>query len=314
SLKALTCVEGKAMLYAYADKKGVPYRRCGKLIVATSEAQNETLAQIRAKAAANDVTDLVWLSSEDVSALEPEVVCTGALLSPSTGIIDSHSLMLAYQGDAEDHGAFLAFNSPLLAGRVTTDGFELQIGGAEPMGLCSNMLINAAGLFAPEIARTIEGLDKRLVPKGYFAKGNYYTLVGARPFKHLVYPVPEEGGLGVHVTLDLGGQVKFGPDVEWIEDLNYDVDPKRADAFYDAVRRYFPALKDGSIEPGYAGIRPKLAGKGQPAADFVLQGPADHGVPGLVNMLGIESPGLTASMALAERVVEQIAPGRQKAA
>jgi L-2-hydroxyglutarate oxidase LhgO len=314
SLKALTCVAGKAMLYDYAEEKGVPYRRCGKLIVATSEAQNQTLEQIKAKAAANGVTDLTWLDPDEVRELEPEVACTGALLSPSTGIIDSHSLMLAYQGDAEDHGAFLAFNAPLLAGRVTGDGFELQVGGADPMTLCSTLLINAAGLFAPEIAGKLEGLDPNLVPKGYFAKGNYYTLVGARPFKHLVYPVPEEGGLGVHVTIDLGGQVKFGPDVEWIDELNYDVDPRRADAFYDAVRSYYPALKDGAIEPGYAGIRPKLSGKGQPAADFVLQGPADHGIPGLVNMLGIESPGLTASMALAERVLEQVAPERQKAA
>jgi L-2-hydroxyglutarate oxidase LhgO len=249
-----------------------------------------------------------------VRALEPEVSCTGALLSPSTGIIDSHSLMLAYQGDAEDHGAFLAFNAPLLSGRIMDDGFELEIGGAEPMALHASMLINAAGLFAPEIAAKLEGLDPALVPKGHFAKGNYYALVGARPFTHLVYPVPEEGGLGVHVTIDLGGQVKFGPDVEWIDELNYDVDPRRADGFYEAVRSYYPALKDGAIEPGYAGIRPKLSGKGEPAADFLIQGPADHGVSGLINLLGIESPGLTASMAIADQVLEQIAPGRRRAA
>ena len=314
SLKALTCVAGKAMLYAYADKKGIPYRRCGKLIVATSAAQNHTLEQIKAKAAANGVTDLTWLSPDEVRELEPDVACTGALLSPSTGIIDSHSLMLAFQGDAEDHGAFLAFNAPLLSACVRDGGFELQIGGEEPMTLHSTLLINAAGLFAPAVASKLEGLDPASVPKGHFAKGNYYTLVGARPFKHLVYPVPEDGGLGVHVTIDLSGQVKFGPDVEWIDELNYDVDPRRAESFYDAVRSYYPALKDGAIEPGYAGIRPKLVGKGEPAADFVLQGPADHGIRGLVNMLGIESPGLTASLALAERVLEQVAPERQKAA
>jgi len=182
------------------------------------------------------------------------------------------------------------------------------------MTLRCRRLINAAGLFAPDTARKLEGLDQSRVPKGHFAKGNYYTLVGARPFSHLVYPVPEEGGLGVHVTIDLGGQVKFGPDVEWIDELNYDVDPRRADVFYDVVRRYYPGLKDGAIEPGYAGIRPKLSGKGEPAADFVVQGPADHGVPGLVNLLGIESPGLTASMAIADQVLEQIAPGRRQAA
>ncbi|MGI9498688.1 MAG: NAD(P)/FAD-dependent oxidoreductase [Geminicoccaceae bacterium] len=314
SLKARTCVAGKAMLYAYAEAKGVPYRRCGKLIVATSEAQNQTLRQIKAKAEANGVDDLVWMTSAEVRALEPEVTCTAALRSPSTGIIDSHSLMLAYQGDAEDHGAFLAFNAPLQRGRTTSDGFELEVGGNEPMTLRAGMLINAAGLFAPEIAGKLDGLDQGLVPKGHYAKGNYYTLMGARPFKHLVYPVPEEGGLGVHVTIDLGGQVKFGPDVEWVDDLDYNVDPRRADAFYQAVRSYYPGLKDGAIEPGYAGIRPKLSGKGEPAADFVVQGPADHGVAGLVNLLGIESPGLTASMAIADQVLEQIAPGRRQAA
>ncbi|MEM7044517.1 MAG: NAD(P)/FAD-dependent oxidoreductase [Pseudomonadota bacterium] len=320
SVKAKTCVAGKAMLYAYVEEKGVPYRRCGKLIVATSEAQNKTLEQIKAKAAANGVDDLTWLSPDEVRALEPEVACTGALLSPSTGIIDSHSLMLAYQGDAEDHGTFLAFNAPLHEGRITGDGFVLEIGGEAPMTLGCRMLVNAAGLFAPEIAAKLDGLDPACVPTGHYAKGNYYTLVGARPFKHLVYPVPEDGGLGVHVTIDLGGQVKFGPDVEWFPDgipidaLDYDVDPRRADAFYDAVRTYYPALKDGAIEPGYAGIRPKLSGKGQPAADFLIQGPADHGVSGLVNLLGIESPGLTASMSIAGEVLEQVVPGRRRAA
>ncbi|MEZ5930918.1 MAG: NAD(P)/FAD-dependent oxidoreductase [Alphaproteobacteria bacterium] len=314
SLKARTCVAGKAMLYAYAEARGVPHRRCGKLIVATSEAQNRTLEQIKAKAAANGVDDLTWLSPAEVRTLEPEVACTGALLSPSTGIVDSHGLMLAYQGDAEDHGAFLAFNAPLLRGRVKAGGFELEIGGEAPMTLACGMLINAAGLFAPDIAGKLDGLDQALVPKGHYAKGNYYTLVGARPFSHLVYPVPEEGGLGVHVTIDLGGQVKFGPDVEWIEALNYDVDPRRADGFYEAIRSYYPGLRDGAIEPGYAGIRPKLSGKGEPAADFLVQGPADHGVPGLVNLLGIESPGLTASMAIAEQVLNAVAPERRRAA
>ena len=314
SVKALTCVAGKHMLYDYCAEKGVPHRRCGKLIVATNEVQNNTLNDIKAKAAANGVDDLTWLSPEEVRAIEPEVACTGALLSPSTGIIDSHSLMLAFQGDAEDHGAFLAFNAALQRGRITGDGIEIEVGGAEPMALKAAFLVNAAGLEAPDVARKLEGLNQALLPRTHYAKGNYYTLSGARPFKHLVYPVPEEGGLGVHVTIDLGGQVKFGPDVEWIDELNYDVDPGRADKFYEAIRSYYPGLKDGAIEPGYAGIRPKITAKGEPAADFVIQGPKDHGVPGLVNLFGIESPGLTASMAIAQSVLDGLAPGRRKAA
>ena len=314
SVKALTCVAGKGMLYQYCAEKGVPHRRCGKLIVATNDVQHETLIQIRAKAAANGVDDLTWLTADEVSAMEPEVACTAALLSPSTGIIDSHSLMLAFQGDAEDHGAFLAFNAALERGRITDDGMELEVGGAEPMALKTGLLVNAAGLEAPVIARKLEGLNQDLLPRTHYAKGNYYTLSGARPFKHLVYPVPEEGGLGIHVTIDLGGQVKFGPDVEWIDELNYDVDPRRSDKFYDAIRSYYPGLKDGAIEPGYAGIRPKITGQGEPAADFVIQGSKDHGVPGLVNLLGIESPGLTASMAIAKRVLDELAASRRQAA
>ena len=314
SVKALTCVAGKHMLYDYCTQKNVPHRRCGKLIVATNEAQNGTLLEIQAKAAANGVDDLVWLEPDDVHSLEPEVACTAALLSPSTGIIDSHSLMLAFQGDAEDHGTFLAFNAALEQGCITDDGIELQVGGAEPMALKTNFLVNAAGLEAPDVARKLEGLNHDLLPQTHYAKGNYYTLSGARPFKHLVYPVPEEGGLGIHVTIDLGGQVKFGPDVEWINELNYDVDPRRSDKFYDVIRSYYPGLKDGAIEPGYAGIRPKIAGRGEPAADFVIQGPMDHGVPGLINLLGIESPGLTASMAIAKRVLEGLCPSRRQAA
>jgi L-2-hydroxyglutarate oxidase LhgO len=314
SVKAKTCVAGKAMLYAYCAEKNVPHRRCGKLIVATNAAQNATLEQIKAKAAANGVDDLTWLTPEEVRAMEPEVACTGALLSPSTGIIDSHSLMLAYQGDAEDHGAFLAFNAPLERWRVADDGIELEIGGAEPMALKASIVVNAAGLFAPDLARRLDGLNPELLPKSHYAKGNYYTLIGARPFKRPVYPVPEEGGLGVHVTIDLGGQVKFGPDVEWIDELNYDVDPRRANAFYEAIRTYYPGLKDGAIEPGYAGIRPKISSKGEPAADFLIQGPAKHGVPGLVNLLGIESPGLTASMAIAKDVLGALDSSRRQAA
>jgi L-2-hydroxyglutarate oxidase LhgO len=302
SLKARTCVAGKQRLYAYCAERGIPHRRCGKLIVATSEEQNSTLEQIRARAAANGVNDLEWLEPEAVRALEPEVFCTAALLSPSTGIIDSHALMLAFQGDAEDQGAMLAFHAPVARGRITEDGIELEVGGAEPMTLSARTLVNSAGLHAVDLARRLEGLNAELLPTSYLCKGNYFTLAGARPFRRLIYPVPEQAGLGVHVTIDLAGQARFGPDVEWIEALDYDVDPARAEVFYDAVRAYYPGLKDGAIEAGYAGIRPKISPKGTQAADFVIQGPAQHGVAGLVNLFAIESPGLTASLALAEEV------------
>jgi len=307
SLKAQSCVAGKHLLYAYCAERGIPHRRCGKLIVATSEEQNATLEQIRAKAAANGVDDLEWLAPDAVRALEPEVFCTAALLSPSTGIIDSHSLMLAFQGDAEDRGAMIAFGAPLERARIGEDGIRLFVGGAEPMALEAGIVVNSAGLHAPLIAAKFEGLRPEHVPLAHYCKGNYYMLAGARPFQHLVYPVPEQAGLGIHVTIDLGGQVRFGPDVEWVEAIDYDVDPKRAEVFYAAIRTYYPGLKDGAIEPGYAGIRPKIGPKGAPAADFVVQGPREHGVPGLVNLFAIESPGLTAALALAGEVETALA-------
>jgi len=302
SLRARSCVAGKQTLYPYCAEHGVEHRRCGKLIVATDEAQRAALERIQAQALANGVDDLRWLEPDAVRALEPEVSCVAALLSPSTGIIDSHGLMLAYQGDAEDHGAMIAFRAPVTGGKVAAGGIELAVGGHDPMRLHARTVVNAAGLHAPRLALSIEGMPAARVPTAYFSKGNYYTLSGARPFSHLVYPVPEHGGLGIHVTIDLGGQVRFGPDVEWIETIDYDVDPSRANGFYQAIRRYYPGLKDGAIEPGYAGIRPKIQPQGVPAADFVIQGPAEHGVAGLVNLFGIDSPGLTASMALAADV------------
>jgi L-2-hydroxyglutarate oxidase LhgO len=314
SLKARSCVAGKHLLYDYCAEHGVPHRRCGKLIVATSEAQRATLEQIRAKAAANGVGDLRWLERADVRAIEPEVECLAALLSPSTGIIDSHGLMLAYRGDAEDHGAMIAFHAPVTGGAVIEGGIELAVGGDEPMRLCARSVVNSAGLHAPAVAGMLEGLPPELVPPSYLCKGNYYTLSGARPFSHLVYPVPEEAGLGIHVTIDLGGQVRFGPDVEWIERIDYDVDPGRAVGFYQAIRQYYPGLKDGAIEPGYAGIRPKIAPKGTQAADFVIQGPREHGVPGLVNLFAIESPGLTSSLVLAQEVAGALGHAVSRAA
>lgn len=302
SLKARACVEGKALLYAYCDSHGVPYRRCGKLIVAANAAQHGELEAIRTKAHANGVTDVEWMTREAAIALEPQLACVAALVSPSTGIIDSHALMLAYLGDAEAHGAMLALKSPLLRAAVRADGFEIETGGAAAMRLHARTLVNSAGLTAPGVARRIEGFPAAQVPREFYAKGNYYSLAGRSPFSRLVYPVPEPGGLGVHLTLDLGGQARFGPDVEWVESIEYSVDPGRAERFYAAIRRYWPALADGALAPGYAGIRPKTAGPGEAAPDFHIQGPGEHGVAGLVNLFGIESPGLTASLALARDV------------
>jgi len=302
SLKARLCVAGKQALYAYCDSHGVAYKRCGKLIVASDDSQWDTLRGIEQKAIANGVSDLRWLTPAQVAEREPALYCVAALLSPSTGIIDSHSLMLAYQGDAEEAGAMLALNSPVESGEIQDDGIVLHVGGAEPMSILARSVVNSAGLYAGKLAHSIRGVPPDSIPPHYYAKGNYYTLSGRSPFSCLIYPVPEQAGLGVHLSIDLGGQARFGPDVEWIESINYDVDPRRADVFYAAVRKYWPDLPDGALAPGYAGIRPKLQAPGEPAADFVIQGPATHGVPGLVNLYGIESPGLTASLAIAEAV------------
>jgi len=307
SLKARSCVEGKALLYQYCGERGIPHMRCGKLIVATSEAQLAELGSIRDKAHANGVTDVVWLSKAEAQAMEPAVSCVGALHSPSTGVVDSHALMLGLLGDAEARGAMLAFLSPLQSARVCGDGrIELHVGGAESMHLAARSVVNCAGLTAPSLARRIAGYPADKAPPEFYAKGNYYSLIGKSPFSRLVYPVPEPGGLGVHVTIDMGGQARFGPDVEWIDRIGYDVDPRRADKFYAAIRRYWPQLPDGALAPGYAGIRPKIAGPHDPAPDFVVQGPAEHGIGGLVNLFGIESPGLTASLALARDVARRL--------
>ena len=305
SLKATSCVEGREKLYEYCVARGVPHRRSGKLIVAADEGQIGELHGIQQKAHANGVTDVVWLERAQVLALEPELRCVAALYSPSTGIVDSHALMLSYLGDAESHGAMVALKSPLLGGEVAGDGVVLH---ASEMTVKARAVVNSAGLRAPSVAKSLEGYPAELAPRELYAKGNYYSLSGKNPFSRLIYPVPEPGGLGVHVTLDLAGQARFGPDVEWIEQIGYDVDPRRAERFYAAIRRYWPGLRDGALAPGYAGIRPKTAGPGEPAPDFEIQGPARHGVPGLVHLFGIESPGLTASLSLAERVLEELGP------
>lgn len=305
SLKARACVIGKKLLYRFCTSHKVPHRNCGKLIVASGHDQLEELESLKIRARDNGVGDLRLLSRRDTLALEPALRTVGALLSPSTGIVDSHAFMLALQGDAEDAGTMIAFETGVVGIHAEKDGPVIETDGAAPMRLQCRTLVNAAGLHAPLLAEAADGRRRRYS----FAKGNYYTLTGKSPFSRLIYPVPEPGGLGVHLTIDMAGQARFGPDVEWLTEtdpdtLPYEVDPGRSSRFYAAIRQYWPDLKDGALQPGYSGIRPKLSGPGEPAADFRLEGPSQHGVPGLINMMGIESPGLTASLALAEMVFE----------
>ncbi|HLZ99041.1 MAG TPA: NAD(P)/FAD-dependent oxidoreductase, partial [Steroidobacteraceae bacterium] len=289
SAKARFCVAGKRLLYEFCEARGVEYRRCGKLIVAADEGQIPALQSIARMAAVNGVDDLAWLSAGEVHALEPELKAVTALSSPSTGIVDSHGFMLALQGDFEAAGGVMAFRSPVRRGRCAANAIHLEAGIEEPLELAASVVINCAGLHAQAVASRLEGVPASSIPDAYFAKGSYYLLRGRAPFRQLIYPVPETGGLGVHLTLDLTGQARFGPDVEWVTELNYTVDPRRADRFYAAIRRYWPGLPDGSLQPGYAGIRPKLHGPNEPAADFLIQGPGVHGIQGLVNLYGIES-------------------------
>jgi L-2-hydroxyglutarate oxidase LhgO len=327
SLKARLCVSGRELLYAYCDSHGVANRRCGKLLVATTQEQIPKLAAIETRARSNGVSSLRHLSAEQARALEPALHCVAALHSPDTGIVDSHQLMLALQGDAEAHGAICAFRAPVQRIEREADGrFRIEVGddvargGVEPGGepgapsgsqsdmqsqaqpfmLRAQHVVNCAGLQAQTVASRIHGLAAPHVPPLYMARGNYFSLSGRSPFDRLIYPMPDEAGLGVHLTVDLGGQAKFGPDVEWVDTVDYQVDPHRADSFYAAIRTYWPDLADGALQPAYAGIRPKLVGPRQPAADFMVQGELEHGVKGLLNFFGIESPGLTASLALAE--------------
>ena len=302
SLKARLCVAGRQALYEYCDGHGVPVRKLGKLIVASDPAESLRLEAIAAAAAANGVA-LTPLSGEAARAMEPALRVDSALHSPETGIVDSHALMLAYQGEMEAAGGMLATHAPVLGGAVGEGCIRLDVGGEAAMRLECRVLVNAAGLHAPDVARSIAGIPSQTIPRGWLCKGSYYGLAGRAPFSRLIYPVPEPGGLGVHLTLDLGGQARFGPDVEWVEQEEYDVDVARAAGFYAAIRRYWPGLPDGALVPGYAGIRPKISGPGEPAADFAVVGPSAHGVPGLVNLFGIESPGLTASLAIGGMVV-----------
>ncbi|MDQ8726926.1 NAD(P)/FAD-dependent oxidoreductase [Bradyrhizobium sp. LHD-71] len=304
SLMARFCVSGRAALYHYCEEHGVPHRKCGKLIVATTGEERERLASIAERARLNGVADLKVISDAEACALEPALNCVGALLSPSTGIIDSHAYMLALRGDAEAAGALFAFHAPLQRAARRSGGITLAVGGETPMTIGCRLLINAAGHSAPQIAGAIDGMPGEHIPKPYLAKGNYFGCTARSPFSRLIYPVPVAGGLGVHLTLDMAGLARFGPDVEWIDHIDYSVDPKRSELFYPAIRKYWPGLPDGSLVPAYAGIRPKIVPPAVAAQDFVIQGPRDHGVPGLINLFGIESPGLTSSLAIADYVAE----------
>ncbi|HWP20988.1 MAG TPA: NAD(P)/FAD-dependent oxidoreductase [Burkholderiaceae bacterium] len=305
SWKARLCVEGKQRLYVYCAERGIDHRRCGKLIVATSQVQLPALRRLMEQGRANGVLDLEWLEASQARAWEPALACVAAVWSPSTGIVDSHGLMLALQGDVEAAGGAVALASPVLGLACGRDGFVVQVGGDAPMELGARVLVNAAGLAACDLAAGMTGWPRQLAPRPRYAKGNYYSLARKAPFSRLIYPIPEAAGLGVHLTLDLAGQARFGPDVEWVEPdaqgrLDYRVDPGRANRFYDEIRRYWPELPADSLQPAYSGIRPKIHGPGEPTADFMILGPDDHGVPGLVQLFGIESPGLTASLALGD--------------
>jgi len=305
-LKTRLCVRGKALLYEYCAARGVPHRRCGKLIVATADGQDAQLAALAARAAANGVDDLRPLTRAEALALEPALHCTSALLSPSSGIIDTHALMLACQGDLEAAGGAVVTRARVERARITGDGIEVH--AADGTVLLARWLVNAAGLGAQALALATEGFPAGHVPPLYMAKGNYFSLAGRAPFTHLVYPVPEAAGLGVHLTLDLGGQARFGPDVQWIDTEDYGVNTASEARFYGEIRRYWPQLADGALQPAYAGIRPKIQAPGDTsAADFRIDGPAQHGVPGVVQLFGIESPGITASLAIAESVAQEVA-------
>ena len=301
-LKSTLCVAGRSLLYRYCAEHGVPHARLGKLIVAVEAAEIPALAKLKEQGELNGVDDLVWLTGDAAMVLEPLLVCVAAVLSPSTGIIDGHQLMLALQGDLEDSGGAIALNTPVEAGEVRNDGILLAIGGVDAMPLHCRTVINAAGLGAMDLARALKGLPPQHAAPVWYAKGNYFGLTTKAPFSRLIYPIPVAGGLGTHMTLDLAGRARFGPDVEWTDTLNYAVDPKRGESFYADIRRYWPDLPAGALAPDYAGIRPKLGPAGSPVLDFRIEGPEQHGVPGLVNLFGIESPGLTSCLAIADHV------------
>jgi L-2-hydroxyglutarate oxidase LhgO len=315
SLKAKLCVAGNRLLYEYCRTHQVSTQAYGKLIVAANVSQLDDLQAIFYKAQNNQVPDIKMISAAQAKTLEPQLQCEAAMLSGSTGVVDSHGLMLSLLGGFEDASGMVAYQSPLMSakpiGNNAEGGFEIEIGGADGMKIQTKLLINCAGLSALALAKKIEGLPKEQIPKAYFAKGNYFSLSGKSPFSHLIYPIPEPGGLGVHLTLDMGGQAKFGPDVEWLDiheekQINYSVDPQRGEAFYAAVRQYWPGLKDGSLQADYSGVRAKIVPPNAPSGDFCFDGPNQHKLQGLFNLYGFESPGLTSCLAIARHLEEQI--------
>jgi L-2-hydroxyglutarate oxidase LhgO len=306
SRRAFHCPRGNRMLYDFCVSHGVPHRRCGKLIVATNEPEKARIAQIEAQGVTNGLKDLQLLDRQAAREMEPALSCIAALWSPSTGIVDAHSYMLAMQGDIEDRGGVIALETPVT--RMSSDGksWQVHFGGSEPGMLTVDAVINCAGLSAQNIARNTEGYPTARIPRLFLAKGNYFSYSGRPVFSRLIYPTPVDGGLGVHVTIDRAGRMRFGPDVEWVETENYEVDPSRADSFYARIRLYWPELPDNTLIPDYSGIRPKLSGPNEPIVDFLIDSPADHAMPGLINLFGIESPGLTSSLSLAEEVMSYL--------
>jgi L-2-hydroxyglutarate oxidase LhgO len=291
------------LMYAYCAEHGVPHKRLGKLVVARRAEEVEPLRHHMVHAGEAGLDDLKWLTCDEARELEPNLTCHAAYLSPSSGIVDSHSLMLAYQAELESHGGRVVLRAPVTAGEVTPQGIRIEVGGAESITLLCKTLVNCAGHGAPPLARAIAGLPASFIPRNYFRRGIYFSVTG-RPFKRLIYPMHGPGGMDIHAVIDLAGNVRFGPDVEWIDRLDYSVDPARAEAFYRSIRSFWPGLPDGALSPAYAGIRPKITGPDEPAVDFVIQGPRDHGIASLVNLFGIESPGLTASLAIGEYVAK----------
>lgn len=308
SLKARLCVDGKHALYAYLEERGLGFDNCGKLIVATAETQLPKLDAIMARGHAAGVHDLQRLGPEAIAAMEPDLSAVAAIWSPSTGVVDSHALMLALQGDFENAGGVAAFRTPVIGLRRAGGVFEVETGGDDPGMITADIVINSAGHGAPRLASLLADFPRQMLPKQAYAKGSYFSLLGRQPFRRLIYPTPEAAGLGVHATIDLAGRVRFGPDVEWVaSDRDLQVDPARAESFYAAIRTYWPGLPDGALVPDYAGVRPKIHGPGEPMPDFRIEGPSDHGVPGFMTLFGIESPGLTCSLAIGAEVAGKLA-------
>ena len=305
SLKARLCIEGRKKMYDFCESHRVSAKKTTKLVFATDDTEIDQLKALQDHAAMLGVT-LDWLDAQQVRQLEPNLKCSAALLSPDSGIVDSHGFMLALQGDAEAHGATIAFKSTVTSGVSEDDGIHLTVGGSEAMVLCSSTVVNCAGLGAQMISHAIAGVDGGSIPPLHYAKGSYFYLSGKAPFSRLIYPLPGTASLGLHYTLDMAGQARFGPDIEWTDSLSYEVSLEHADQFYDAIRKYWPDLPDGALRPGYAGIRPKLQARGEPMHDFEIQGPQETGIRGYWTLYGIESPGLTSSLAIADYLAEQI--------